>query len=381
MTQLHAILDSFDSSIGAFFLQKPLEILTLPVFIISLVVGSFLNVVIYRTCCQYNPGKYQGTLTVSEPKRSFCPECLATLKWYENIPLFSYILLGGKCGHCRVRIPVQYPAVEAITAILLVIAWTHTPNIASFLIAFIFITALISATVIDIKTLKIPNKLTIGGACLILLLSPLSSIDMPAAATHSFLGLLTGAGITFLIVEAGKLLFGRKNIKLKESQAFIWDGQNMTFTIQEDGKTLEESEVIKAEELFTRPKDFIQITGKVTEHIQEDGKNEEVVSDSIKLIAKDLPQHKITGWAKEICVPQEAMGMGDVKLMGLIGAAMGSVDSLHVLTWAAIGGAVYGITLRLVALAKKEAAPNLIAFGPWISAAGIVLYLLEIFKK
>ena len=78
------------------------------VFLFGACVGSFLNVCIYRLPkdkCIVGP-------------RSFCPECKKTIKWYDNLPLLSYILLKGKCRFCKVKIFLRYPIVELITAVL-----------------------------------------------------------------------------------------------------------------------------------------------------------------------------------------------------------------------------------------------------------------------
>ena len=69
-------------------------------------VGSFLNVVVYRLP--------NGLSLISPP--SHCPICKEPIRWYDNVPVFGWIMLGGKCRHCRCSIPVRYPAVEAITA-------------------------------------------------------------------------------------------------------------------------------------------------------------------------------------------------------------------------------------------------------------------------
>src|SRR5579863_674406 len=78
-------------------------------FLAGLLIGSFLNVCVFRL---------PRDLSVITPARSFCPFCEKTIAWYDNIPLLSYIVLRAKCRHCAARIPLRYPAVELATGIL-----------------------------------------------------------------------------------------------------------------------------------------------------------------------------------------------------------------------------------------------------------------------
>jgi prepilin signal peptidase PulO-like enzyme (type II secretory pathway) len=84
----------------------------IPIFVFGLLIGSFLNCVIWRL---HKEEKITG--------RSYCPKCRHQLAWYENIPVFSFVFLRGKCGHCQGRISWQYPVVELITAILFSISF------------------------------------------------------------------------------------------------------------------------------------------------------------------------------------------------------------------------------------------------------------------
>ena len=82
------------------------------IFVFGLCLGSFLNCFIYRL------RKKQSILG-----RSYCPDCKTKIAWYDNIPLLSFILLKGKCRHCRKKISWQYPLVELVTAVLFLIIW------------------------------------------------------------------------------------------------------------------------------------------------------------------------------------------------------------------------------------------------------------------
>ncbi|MFQ5843548.1 MAG: prepilin peptidase, partial [Planctomycetota bacterium] len=119
------------------------------------VVGSFLNVVIYRL----PRGESFGL------SRSRCPQCGAGIAWYDNIPLLSYAVLRGRCRHCSGRISPRYPLVEAVTAALfaLGLARTHDlePLILGFLVYASFVAVLVAAAAIDFQHKLLPDKLTL----------------------------------------------------------------------------------------------------------------------------------------------------------------------------------------------------------------------------
>lgn len=120
--------------------------LVLPVFLFGLIVGSFLNVLIYR----FNTGQ---TIT----GRSRCFSCSKTLKPKHLIPVFSFLIQKGKCAHCGSSIAWQYPLVELVTGILFVLAWYLATTVISFVwLAFIF-SILLVITVYDVRHKIIPD--------------------------------------------------------------------------------------------------------------------------------------------------------------------------------------------------------------------------------
>ena len=121
-------------------------------FIFGSIVGSFLNVCIYRIPL----GK-----SVIHP-RSFCPISGKPIAWYDNIPIISFILLRGKGRESRQSIGWRYPLVEALTAILFLVCWlTFSPGKA--LCGMVFCSIIICATFIDFEHMIIPDSFTIGG--------------------------------------------------------------------------------------------------------------------------------------------------------------------------------------------------------------------------
>ena len=112
----------------------------------GIVIGSFLNVLILRL-----PLKESITL-----KRSHCMTCGHTLSWYELIPLFSYLVLGGKCRHCKAHISVQYPIVEAANGILYVVFFLAKGITVETFLYCLAASALLALSVIDWRTQEIP---------------------------------------------------------------------------------------------------------------------------------------------------------------------------------------------------------------------------------
>ena len=133
---------------------------TLPIYILiflyGLLIGSFLNVVIYRV-----PEK-QNIVTI----RSHCMSCGYELKWYDLVPLFSYLVLGGKCRKCKERISVQYPLIEVLNGALYVIVFAKWGLSVDSLLYCLLFSALIALSVIDFRTYEIP--LGINGCILLL---------------------------------------------------------------------------------------------------------------------------------------------------------------------------------------------------------------------
>jgi leader peptidase (prepilin peptidase)/N-methyltransferase len=144
------------------------------VLIIGLCIGSFLNVVAYRLpiimerewrseCQQFldiKPDPDGASFTLSTPA-SACPHCGHKIRFYENIPLLSYLFLRGRCSSCGVHISLQYPLVEVLTGILSVVVAQRFGVSLHTLAALAFTWILLALTLIDLKKQLLPDSMTL----------------------------------------------------------------------------------------------------------------------------------------------------------------------------------------------------------------------------
>lgn len=158
----------------------------LAVFILGLCTGSFLNVCIYRI---------PDGLSIIKPPSS-CKECGHRIRWFENIPVISFIMLKGRCGSCGERISIQYPLVELLTGFLLTVLFFKTGLTYIFLSYFIFTSALIVITFIDFKLQIIPDVISLPG---IVVGFSLSFLPGSIGWIDSLVGMLLGGGILYIV--------------------------------------------------------------------------------------------------------------------------------------------------------------------------------------
>ncbi|MCM8778587.1 MAG: prepilin peptidase [Candidatus Omnitrophica bacterium] len=175
------------------------------IFIFGSFVGSFLNVCISRL----PEGK-----SIIHP-RSHCPHCKKTILWYDNLPLISYFLLGGRCRYCKTKISLRYFVVELLTAGLFLFLYLKYELSVKFFIYSLLFSNLIIATFIDFKFQIIPDVISVSGMFLGLLLSfvfptihGVSSHKL--AVMDSLSGLLLGGGMIWLTGVLGKLIFKKE---------------------------------------------------------------------------------------------------------------------------------------------------------------------------
>lgn len=177
------------------------------VFIFGAVVGSFLNVCIFRM---------PRDLSIVRP-RSFCPECKKQIVWYENVPLISFLLLRGKCSHCRKEISPRYFFVELANALLWLFLWRRYGLSLEFGIAAFFFSLLLVIIMTDFETGLIPDKITIPGMIAGLVFSAIGYDHFPQGLWYqrllaSALGLLAGGGMLLLTGWFGQLMFRKESM-------------------------------------------------------------------------------------------------------------------------------------------------------------------------
>ena len=173
--------------------------LTLISIIFGALIGSFLNVCIFRL------PKAESIVWPG----SHCPHCKNPIKFYDNIPLISYILLKGRCPHCHSPISFQYPLIEGITALGSLILFMKFGPSLSYLIYFSFVAALIVITVIDLHHQIIPDVISLPGIGVGLL----ASLIIPQITfLNSLIGILLGGGSLFLVATVYQWLFKREGM-------------------------------------------------------------------------------------------------------------------------------------------------------------------------
>lgn len=173
--------------------------------------GSFLNVVIYRL---------PAGLNLAKPPSS-CPSCHARIKPYDNIPVFSYLLLRGKCRHCGTPIPFSYVLVEVLTPAAFVGLYLHYSLSFFFFASCLFATALIVLGFIDYRHKILPDRITFPGIALALVYSFFRR-DLPLL--QALLGAAVGAGFLLLIYGGYYLVRKKEGLGLGDVTMMVMVG-------------------------------------------------------------------------------------------------------------------------------------------------------------
>lgn len=179
-------------------------------FMLGLAFGSFLNVCIYRI-----PRK----ISIISPPSS-CPRCGTPIKFYDNIPVLSYLLLGGKCRSCQDSISLQYPLVELTMGFLFLSLYLRLGLTFKLPVAIFFSFVLLLCGLIDLEWKIIPNVVVFPGLGISLALIVAESLLHPGllplagspSAWGSLAGLLCGSGLLLIIALASPLLFRKEGM-------------------------------------------------------------------------------------------------------------------------------------------------------------------------
>ncbi len=184
-----------------------LDIVTTVTFLFGLVIGSFLNVCIWRL---------PQNQSVVRP-RSYCPHCRHPIRWHDNVPVLGYLLLGGRCRDCRQPIHWRYPLVELLTASLLALVAWHFGVGWRLLLYGALVCGLIVSTFVDFDHQIIPDEITIPG----ILIGVVASVLDPSlhearlwnvGLYRALLGVLVGGGSLYLMGLIGQAMFKRESM-------------------------------------------------------------------------------------------------------------------------------------------------------------------------
>jgi leader peptidase (prepilin peptidase) / N-methyltransferase len=179
--------------------------------ILGLIVGSFVNVIIHRLPIMILESDEQASSSFNlVTPRSHCPHCHEPLRWYELIPVFSYVLAKGQCRHCAQSISLRYPAVECITAASFVLCFIHLGFTLQALMAGFFCACLLALAWIDAETFLLPDILTQALLWMGLIGSALSLT--PTSLLHSLGGAVLGYGLLWLVSRIFEILAGKEGM-------------------------------------------------------------------------------------------------------------------------------------------------------------------------
>ncbi|MCU4674351.1 A24 family peptidase [Catenovulum sp. 2E275] len=221
----------FDNLIEVFNLYP--AVFYISAFVFSLLVGSFLNVVIYRLPIMLERDwKNECKLLLSDPlnepdndkiqqqidqqptfnlikPNSSCPHCKTELKPWHNIPLLSWLALGGKCSHCKTAISVRYPLIELLTGLTGLFAAYQFGVSTLTLWAMLFSFILICLCFIDLDTMLLPDQLTLG----LIWLGLMANLNgLFAALPDAVIGAVAGYSVLWIIFQGFKLLTGKEGM-------------------------------------------------------------------------------------------------------------------------------------------------------------------------
>lgn len=355
---LGAAATIFDRELWA---EVPFAFWAVVFFAFGCIVGSFLNVCIHRMPLDQS--------LISPP--SHCPHCRYSIPWYLNVPLVTWLWLRGRCANCKAPISPRYFGVEFLTGIAFWGCWMKWGHISAgvALALCLLLSGFIVATFIDFEHFIIPDEITLGGIGAGLVVSMWvpklhGETKAVASAFDALIGAAVGWGITYSVLRLGKLLFGKQKIRLP-------DDTEVTFT--ETGVHIEQEET-PYEDIFYRPSDRIKLKAKRARALGRTWQDVEVqlTQDKLQIGEDSFDPDKVSELVvvtNYLELPREAMGFGDVKFLGAIGAFLGWQGAVFSLLASSVVGAFVG--LLLIAFRKHEWSSK-IPYGPYIALAATI---------
>jgi leader peptidase (prepilin peptidase) / N-methyltransferase len=332
-------------------------------FVLGTIVGSFLNVCIYRL---------PRDLSVNQPRRSFCPACKAPIPWFQNIPLVSWLFLQGKCAHCGAKISFRYFGVELLTGLLFLEVWRTFP-LPMALAYWIFISLVLVATFVDFEHFIIPDEVTIGGT----VAGIVASVLVPdLMQTHSRLVALVRSGLAgalgyltlWFVLEAGKIAFGRKRVQFDTPTPFHWKrtGDDADFSVGEERSLWSEYFARETDRLLLTC-DEVEVDGRSYKDVTLEFHYNRLNVEGEEFILDNV--NEISGLVRELQIPREAMGRGDLKFLACIGAFLG----WRAVLFSIFAGSLLGSAVGLVSLlVGKRLWSTKLPFGPYLAFGAIV---------
>ncbi len=345
----------------------PFHFWSVVMFFFGSLVGSFLNVVIFRL------PRGESLITPG----SHCPKCHVAIPWHRNLPLLTWLFQRGRCASCAASISPRYFVVELIGGLSFLGCWLRfgerSPALA--LVYCVLIAGFIAATFIDFEHFIIPDEITLGGTVVGVLLSVLvpgmHDVTLSSRSVlQSLIGAGVGAGVIYAILRLGKLLFGRQRYELPPETKVRF----------EETKIVLPNHEIHYEEMFYRPTDTLYVQAQNVQLVLKDlsgplpektWQNTTLsLNPSVLKVDEETfnPEevHSLEVVTDLIVIPREAMGLGDVKFMAAIGAFLGWKAVVFSLMASAVIGSVVGVTL--IAL-KRQSWSGRLPYGPYIALA------------
>ena len=339
----------------------PFHFWSLIFFAFGSIVGSFLNVCIYRMPLE---------LSVVTPP-SHCPHCKYSIPFYLNVPLLTWLSLHGKCKNCGAPISPRYFVVELLTGVAFMACWLAYGHSAPWiaLVYCLFLAGLMAATFIDFEHFIIPDEITIGGAVagfvISFFLPQLHDVkSVGQGMVQAAIGILVGSGMVYAVLRLGKLLFGRQKVKLDADTRIVFTETALCLPDQE----------IPYEEIFYRESDVVTLKARTVELVDRSYRDVKLrlSSHRLKIGEEEIEPETVLhleAICSELVLPREAMGLGDVKFMAAIGAFLGWQGAVFSLMASSVIGSVVGVTLIVM---RRSEWSSRMPYGPYIALAAVL---------